>query len=314
MQLRDRGLLSLDDPTVGHVPEFRDVHNPFGPPAQVTLRMLMSHTSGLRASTWPWGGGEPWQPFEPTRWSQLFAMLPYTQLEFAPGSRYQYSNPGVLFLGRVIEQLSGDDYEMYVTKHILMPLGMHRSFFDTAPVHLRQHRSHSYAGPPHALREAPFDFDTGVTTSNGGLNAPLDDMARYLAFLLGDADRADAFDTILRRSSLEEMWQPVIRARAGEGGSGDDVQAALSFFVERYGDVQLLGHSGQQNGFLSHLYLHQPTGTAWVVAFNTDLSPDAPADATTQPAHPPRTTQGVDAVVRGSILEVLKHLDAPASR
>ncbi len=144
MQLRDRGVLSLDDPVVKYVPELRRVHNAHGDISQVTIRMLMSHSAGFRAGTWPWGGDEPWHPFEPTRWEQLVAMLPYTQLLFPPGSKYSYSNPGVIFLGRIIEELSGEDYEVYITKNILMPLSMRNTFFDRAPVHLKANRSHSY--------------------------------------------------------------------------------------------------------------------------------------------------------------------------
>ena len=47
MQLRDRGLLSLDDPVVKYVPELRRVHNPFGDISQVTIRHLMTHSAGL---------------------------------------------------------------------------------------------------------------------------------------------------------------------------------------------------------------------------------------------------------------------------
>jgi CubicO group peptidase (beta-lactamase class C family) len=297
MQLRDRGLLSLDDPVVKYVPELRLAHNPFGDISQVKIRHLMSHSAGFRASTWPWGGDKPWQPFEPTRWEQIVAMLPYTDVQFAPGSRYSYSNPGVIFLGRIIELLSGDDYEVYVTKNILMPLGMRRSFFDRAPYYLLPHRSHSYFRDDSGLREARFDFDTGITVSNGGLNAPFDDMARYLSFLIGATDRTDKgatdadhgatdrtqhteyeeskaqYDMVLKRSSLEEMWTPQIRATEGEGVNGSDSQAGLSFFIERWGQVELIGHSGDQNGFISHLYLHRPSGTAWLVAFNTDTTP-----------------------------------------
>jgi CubicO group peptidase (beta-lactamase class C family) len=93
MQLRDRGLLSLDDPAVKYVPELRLAHNPFGDIAQVKIRHLMSHSGGFRASTWPWGGDQPWHPFEPASWAQLAAMLPYTDVQFAPGSKYSYSNP-----------------------------------------------------------------------------------------------------------------------------------------------------------------------------------------------------------------------------
>ena len=64
MQLRDRGLLSLDDPIVKYVPELARVHDPFGDPSAITLRMLMSHRAGFRGGTWPWRD-EEWQPFEP---------------------------------------------------------------------------------------------------------------------------------------------------------------------------------------------------------------------------------------------------------
>ena len=74
----------------------------FGDMSQVRIRHLMSHSAGFRAATWPWGGDQPWHPFEPTKWEQLVAMMPYTNLEFAPGSKYSYSNPGVIFLGRWI--------------------------------------------------------------------------------------------------------------------------------------------------------------------------------------------------------------------
>lgn len=288
MQLRDRGLLSLDDPVVTYVPELRLAHDPYGDISHITIRHLMSHSAGFRGSTWPWGGDQPWHPFEPTKWEQLVAMLPYTEVQFAPGSKYSYSNPGVIFLGRIIEQLSGDDYEVYVTKNILMPLGMHGTFFDRAPYYLLPRRSHSYFHDDAGVREARFDFDTGITVSNGGLNAPFPDMAKYLAFLLGateDAKKKTAteytehtdktaaeYETVLKRTSLEEMWTPQIRATEGEGVNGADSSAALSFFVEKWNGVELIGHSGDQNGFISHIYLHRPSHTAWAVSMNTDTT------------------------------------------
>ena len=280
MQLRDRKLLALDDPVIKYVPEIREVHNPFGDISQVTIRQLMSHTAGFRAGTWPWGGNEDWHPFEPTRWEQVVAMFPYTTLLFPPGSKYSYSNPGVIFLGRIIERLSGDDYEMYVTKNILMPLGMSRAFFDRTPYHLLKHRSHSYSRGEQGLREARFDFDSGITVSNGGLNAPLGDMARYLAFLLGDPARAGEHDGVLARASLEEMFTPATRAADGEGGTGDDVRIGLSFFVERHQGLEVLAHSGSQNGFLSHIYLHLPSRTAYVVGYNTEVRSKAQGEVT----------------------------------
>jgi CubicO group peptidase (beta-lactamase class C family) len=278
MQLRDRGLLSLDDPAIKYVPELREVHNPYGDMSQVTIRHLMTHSAGFRAPTWPWGGDQPWHPYEPTRWEQVVAMFPYTELMFKPGTKYSYSNPGVIFLGRIIQLFSGDDYEVYIAKNIFMPLGMTRSFFDRAPYHLLDHRSHSYERTDDGLKEQRFDFDTGITVSNGGLNAPLGDMAKWLSFLIGGPHDMP----ILKRSSLDEMFTPQIRAKDGEGGSGDDVQAGLSCFIERYQGVELVGHSGDQNGFISHLYLHRPSRSGYIVSFNTNVQSKTDAHRTTR--------------------------------
>jgi CubicO group peptidase (beta-lactamase class C family) len=293
MQLRDRKLLALDDPIVKYVPELREVHNPYGDISQVTLRHLMSHTAGFRAGTWPWGGDEDWHPFEPTHWEQVVAMFPYTKLLFPPGSKYSYSNPGVIFLGKTIERLTGDDFEMYVTKNILMPLGMTRAFFDRAPYHLLKHRSHSYYRSEQGLQEGRFDFDTGITTSNGGLNAPLGDMARYLAFLIGNPAGAAEYDGVLARGSLEEMFTPTVRAADGEGGTGDDVRMGLSFFVERHQGLEVIAHSGSQGGFLSHIYLHPPSRTAYVFACNTEVRSKAEGEV----------TRKVDAEIRDVLLK-----------
>src|SRR5271156_823846 len=130
MQLRDRGLLKLDDPIVKYIPELRQLHDPWGPVDDITIRHAMIHSTGLRSATWPWGGDKPWHPFEPTQWSQIVAMLPYTEIEFKPGSRFSYSNLAVVFLGQIIERLSGDDYEVYIDKNILKPLQMYQSYFD----------------------------------------------------------------------------------------------------------------------------------------------------------------------------------------
>ncbi len=292
MQLRDRGLLSLDDPAVKYVPELRQVHNPYGDISQVTIRQLMSHSAGFRAGTWPWGGDQPWHPFEPTRWEQVVAMFPYTEILFKPGTKYSYSNPGVILLGRIIELFSGDDYEVYITKNLFMPLGMTKSFFDRAPYHLVDHRSHSYSRSDAGLEERRFDFDTGITVSNGGLNAPLSDMARWLTFLI------DGNDAALKRSSLLEMSRPQIRAVDGEGGSGDDVQAGLSCFIERHHGVELVGHSGDQNGFISHLYIHRPTRSGYIVSFNTDAA---------SKREPRNSTRSVDNDLRDAIVrEILQ--------
>ncbi len=272
MQLRDRGKLKLDDPIIKYLPELQTVHNPYGAMSEITLRHLMSHSAGFRNATWPWGGDQPWQPHEPTTWSQLVAMLPYTEVLFKPGSRYSYSNPGIIFLGRVIELLTGDDYEVYIDKNIFKPLEMHRSYFDATPYHLLNDRCQSYYRKNGKLEAARFDADTGITVSNGGLNAPLGDMVKYLNFLMGAGDRATEYDQVLRRSSLEEMWQPQVEIPPASDGRNRRDAMGLSFFIEDNYDQHFIGHSGEQNGFISHIYFSPSSRSGYIVAFNTNAT------------------------------------------
>ena len=274
MQLRDRGRLKLDDPIIKYVPELKAVHNPFGDMGEITIRHLMTHSAGFRDATWPWGGDKEWQPHEPTKWDQLVAMMPYTEILFKPGSKFSYSNPGIIFLGRVIESLSGEDYEVYIDKNIFKPLEMYHSYFDTTPSYLLKNRSHSYYLKEGKLTPARFDVDTGITVSNGGLNAPLPDMVKYLNFLMGDARRQEGYDQVLKRSSLLEMFQPQlpITPAATDGQNRKD-SIGLSFFLEDNFGQHFIGHSGGQNGFISHFYLKPESRTAYIIAFNTHAMP-----------------------------------------
>lgn len=300
LQLRDRGLLELDDPIVKYVPELAKVHNPFGDTGAITIRQLLSHSAGFRNGTWPWRDKE-WQPFEPPGWKQLEAMLPYTEVQFKPGSRYSYSNPGIVYLGQVIERLSGEDYEVYIDKNILRPLGMHASYFDRTPPHLLRHRSHSYHIRDGKRTAAPFDADTGVTVSNGGLNAPMPDMAKYAAFLLGDPARKADYDLILKRASLEEMWQP--RLPAGEdfsqGRMATTTQVGLSFFIDRVEGIRVIGHNGDQNGFRAYLSLCPDRGVATLLAFNTETR-GVRNDPSNRETAESRVALGTDALCRAA--------------
>lgn len=277
MQLRDRGLLKLDDPVTKYLPELRDVHNKFGSMDEITIRHLMTHSAGFRNSTWPWDEGKDWEPFEPTEYSQLVAMFPFTEILFKPGSKFSYSNPAIIFLGRIIEKLSGEDYEVYIDKNILKPLEMHRSYFDLTPYHLLKHRSHSYFIENGKRTEGRFDANTGITVSNSGLNSPISDMVKYLNFLIGvgtgsSSDRV-LYDTVLKRSSLEEMWRPQLPTTVdANGNSGFTTDIGLIYFLNRRDSRTILGHGGDQNGFISYIDFEPAIRMASIIVFNTNVT------------------------------------------
>jgi CubicO group peptidase (beta-lactamase class C family) len=296
MQLRDRGRLSLDDPIVRYVPELRQVHDPYGAIEDVTLRMLLSHSAGFQNPTWPYGEGRSWEPFEPTRWGQLVAMMPYQELAFRPGSRFGYSNPGFIYLARVVENLTGDPWAVYIQKNIWTPLSLTESFVGTSPHHLAARRAPSYtvradSGGPARTEANALEFDPGVTIPNSGWNAPVSDLVKYLAFLThaGPADSAAAArrEGVLRHATLEEMWRPVVPLVQS---AGLDEAFGLSFYLYRRGDRTIAGHTGEQSGFRSFFYLDPVSTTAVIGVLNT-----------TNEARPEASLAGWDALTRAAV-------------
>lgn len=276
MQQRERGRVALDDPATRWIPELRRIHNGYGTMDDVTVRMLLSHTSGLQSGTWPWTRGEAWEPFEPTRWEQLVAMMPYMRLGFQPGTAFRYSNPALLYLARIVEEVTGDPWQGYVGKNLFAPLALHESSFGSTPYHLAARRSHGYTvmrnGTGNVVRDHGADFDPGITIPNGGWNAPVTDLARWAAFLAGSADPAvqARYDAVLPRRTLEAMWQPVVAA-------SDEEQMGLSFFLRGTGETLLVGHTGTQGGFRSFLWVHPASRRAIIGVVNTsnEAAPDA---------------------------------------
>ena len=271
MQLRERHRLSLDDHIVEWCPELLAIHADAGSVRDVTLRELLSHTAGFQNPTWPYKQGVPWEPFEPTKWEQLVAMMPYQQLAFRPGARYSYSNPGFIYLGRVIESITDDPYTDYITKNIFMPLGMTHSYMNVTPYYLEPHRSNNYTVTNGKVIANGRDFDTGITTANSGLNAPLGDMALYVGFLT----------SATARPMMEDMWKPVAKI---EPGSWPETPApgssmGLSFFIFPRGNVTFVGHTGEQAGYRSFLFINPTNGKAIVGSLNTTHAENSGATA-----------------------------------
>jgi CubicO group peptidase (beta-lactamase class C family) len=185
-------------------------------------------------------------------------MMPYQELAFKPGTKYSYSNPGFVYLARIVEQITGDPWEAYVQKNIFTPLGLTRSYFNTTPYHLAADRSNNYyvvldtATMQVRVKANGREFNPGITIPNGGWNAPLADIATYIAFLTnashGDARTQKIYDTILPHAVLERMWQPrypiTLPARADSTGEWE----GTSFFIQGSGEGDARWAHGESGG------------------------------------------------------------------
>ena len=125
VQLRDEGLLELDDTIPGLVANPDFAHS-----GVITYRQLLDHSSGL-APYQEAIGYDPSVPLDPVSAINLAGSTP---LQWEPGTVGGYSNSGFLTLGRLIEQLTGESYDQAIERRILGPVGLTSTELETIPV------------------------------------------------------------------------------------------------------------------------------------------------------------------------------------
>jgi CubicO group peptidase (beta-lactamase class C family) len=130
LQLQEQGKLTLDD-TVKTILPFFDVKYPSAESKVITIKHLLTHSSGLpdagfRIMGWIHHDGEP----AVDQTAMVKKVLPiFSTLQFEPGGHAEYTNIGYMVLGAVIEKVSGQKYESYIREHVLQPLAMNHTDF-----------------------------------------------------------------------------------------------------------------------------------------------------------------------------------------
>ena len=223
MRLRDQGKLALDTPAATYLPALRAVAGPTTDSPPLTVRHLLSMTSGL-------GYDDQWGAVTFGYSDAELARFLERGLTFgaAPGERYQYSNLGYALLGKIIEQVSGKAFSDYVATDVFGPLGMTSSGYVTGTLPVERLATGYYRDGERFVAE-PIPSD-GVFAPAGGVYTSIRDLARYAAFQLAAyPPRIDIETGAVRRSTLREMhagwaWQrwgddlPVVK-RAADGSS-----------------------------------------------------------------------------------------------
>jgi CubicO group peptidase (beta-lactamase class C family) len=214
MILVDEGKLSVDDPVEKHLPEFRgqmlvaeraaDRLVLKKPARKVTLKDLLTHTSGL--APYPPGLSDLYVKRNHTLAESVMAVS-QRPLEFEPGSRWAYCNSGIDTLGRVIEVVSGQPYETFLSNRIFDPLGMKDTTFRPTKLQLARVAA-TYNRKDAKLVLVPTSIIGPPTGAKhpvpaGGLYSTGADMARFYCMLLGGG--AVDGKRILSEASIKEM-------------------------------------------------------------------------------------------------------------
>jgi len=242
MQLRDEGLLDLGDRLEQHLPGAR-----YG---DATIRSLMSHSAGLPSEppgTW-------WERSPGVAFDDLAAAVADSPAPLPPGHQFHYSNLAWALLGEVVARLRGGSWWEQLEHRVLRPLGMGRTSYLPQPP-----AATGYSVTPFAdtLTEEPAT-DTAAMAPAGQVWSTIDDLSRYVAFLLGGAD------DVLARSTLEEMAIP----QSGSQATGLAVGHGLGMQLVSAGSGTLVGHGGSMPGFLAGLYVDRVRQTGAMTLAN----------------------------------------------
>lgn len=182
MILVDEGRLALTDPVEKHLPEFRGQKLASGakPARVITVRDLLTHTSGIAAAP---SGFNAKRERSLADMALVVSQLP---LQFEPGTKWSYSNSGMATLGRIIEVISGQSYEAFISDRIFAPLRMKDTHF-FLPESKHSRLATPYTDDHGTLKRADGDpFRTGAKYPGpeGGLYSTAADLASFYQMML----------------------------------------------------------------------------------------------------------------------------------
>ena len=217
MQLVERGQLHLDTPassvlpglaTAGVLEDFDDEGRPVVRPARapITLRHLLTHTAGFGYQFW----SERMLRYHRATGTdsitsgELVTMADPVPALFDPGERWMYGI-NIDFVGRMVEEVSGQRLDDYFDEHILGPLGMDSTAFSLSTgMQSRLAAMHTRL-PDGSLTavELPRSPEPEYPSGGGGLYSTVEDYCRFLQMILGRGSRGGV--EVLRASTVDQM-------------------------------------------------------------------------------------------------------------
>ncbi len=246
--LVQKGLVSLDKTIVDYLPEFKNK-----PAAKVTIRQLLSHTSGIP-------NYDVIKDFFPRISRQSFSREDYLKiyidsaLSFLPGTSYMYSSWGYFTLGYIIEKVTGKSYEQAMKEEIFSKIKMDNSgsYLHTQIV-LKRASGYDYGFGNYISA----DFrDQSNTMGTGDIYTTVEDLFKF--------HMAITNNSLLNKELTQEMFTPGIRpARYGYGWFNQNFRYTTT------DSVLANYHLGSTEGFISFMIRIPETNSMAVILCNS---------------------------------------------
>jgi CubicO group peptidase (beta-lactamase class C family) len=238
MQCRDDGLLDLDDRIDAHidVPAHGDI----------TIRRILSHTSGLQREPY----GDIWDSLLSPADDALIKELDQAERVLANGRRFHYSNLGFALLGQVVAKLRAGTWAEILGDRILAPLSLSSITVEPTEAAATGYLVHAYSD--HAWPEQPVElYAVGPA---GQLWGTASDLARWAGFLVDPAE-LDPDGAVIAPATLDEMRWPATTTADDLWAMGFGLGLILKPQPDASGArVVDVGHTGAMPGFLSGVF------------------------------------------------------------
>jgi CubicO group peptidase (beta-lactamase class C family) len=256
MQLVEAGKIKLDAPVQTYLPWFRvaDVKAS----EVITVRQLLNMASGIPQSI----GQEQIANVDlsDSAIENNVRALAKIELIALPGERYEYSNANYVTLGMIVQAVTGQSYEEYITEHIFKPLDMQNSFASKTEA---EHDGlvvgyQKWFGIPVASPDLPFSRGS---LPAGYLNMSAEDFGYYLIAQLNDGSYQGV--SVLSPAGIAELHHPDVQM------SGSTDFYAMGWEVQQYQDVQVIGHNGAVPGYTTGMFLVPEKDLAVALVMNT---------------------------------------------
>jgi CubicO group peptidase (beta-lactamase class C family) len=244
MQLAEQGKLNLDDDMTKYI-TFQTGGK------KVTVRQLLSHTSGIKGYT-ELAFFETLAQQKHKR-DTLLRIVEKEPFDFEPGEALIYNNTGFFILGLIIEKVSGLSYEAYVSKHLFEKAGMAHSYY-ASESNITKNKAHGYQMGEKGLVLASY-LDHTWPYAAGSLCSSVEDLAKWNSAL--------HHGQILNESNYNEFITPITL------NDGTITQYAKGITVTQSHGRRKLEHGGGIFGYLSENAYYPEDKLSIVVLINT---------------------------------------------
>jgi len=259
MKLYEQGKLRLDD-QVGDILPFYDLTQKYEDSSPITIRTLLTHSSGLpREADYPYWTG-PDFPF-PTK-DQIVSRLEEQETLYPSSTYFQYSNLGLTLLGEIIEEVSGLSFDDYITQNILVPLDLNDTRTELPESLYGDQLSIGYSSIKRSGdRDKVNFFQANGIKAAAGFSSSVEDLAKFASwqFRLYDTSAIE----IIKPSTLKYMHKVHWIDPDWETTWG------LGFKVRKGKEDEIeVGHGGSCPGYRSGISIYPNNKRAYVVMIN----------------------------------------------